>query len=122
VSSAQGQSVTILGVVTLEVSVPSTSLKIPAEFLVVRNLDIPVLLGTPWINEHVLSINQSTKTVLLSSCSQEEPMDVSSVVDRAIDSTVLSFNAPRVIGAFSEAWVNVRTNRSGLAALRPTKH
>jgi hypothetical protein len=80
VSSAQGQSVTILGVVTLEVSVPSTSLKIPAEFLVVHNLDIPVLLGTPCINEHVLSINQSTKNVLLSSCSQEEPMEVSSVV------------------------------------------
>jgi hypothetical protein len=27
-----------------------------------------------------------------------------------------------VIPAFSEAWVSVRTNRSGLAALRPTKH
>jgi hypothetical protein len=111
VSSAQGQSVTILGVVTLVISVPSTSLKISAEFLVVDKLVIPKLLGTPWINEHALSINPSTKTVLLSSCSQEEPMEVSLVVERASESTVLSVHAPRVIPAFSVAWVKVRMNR-----------
>jgi hypothetical protein len=113
--------VTILDIVNLDVSVPSTSFYASAEFLVVDKLVISILLGTPWISEHVLSINPAIKTVLLHSSSQEEPMEARLEVDRASDSTVLKVHAPRVIPAFSEAWVAVRTNRTGLAALRPTK-
>jgi hypothetical protein len=120
VASAEGQSVKLEGVVTLEVNISSTSFIVPAEFLVVDKLVVPILLGTPWISDHVLSINPVEKTVVLRR-EQEDPVEFRLEANHSSSSTVLRVHTPRVIPAFSESWVTVRTHRTGLASLRPTQ-
>jgi hypothetical protein len=51
IQAAQGEAVKVLGVVSLVLEVSGTGLADAVNFLVVSNLVVPALLGTPWINK-----------------------------------------------------------------------
>jgi hypothetical protein len=61
ISSAEGRSVEILGVVTRTSTLPGTDFAKSVDLLVAEKLIVPVLLGTPWIFGHVVSISPAER-------------------------------------------------------------
>jgi transposase InsO family protein len=117
IQAAQGKSLDIIGVASLILEVGDMSLKDPVHFLVVTDLVVPALLGTPWINEHVERIEPRTKEVVLDVGDSQEVCIP--IVDTSQNSVVRVAHAV-TIPAFSETYVTACTNRSGLSLIRPT--
>jgi pyruvate/2-oxoglutarate dehydrogenase complex dihydrolipoamide acyltransferase (E2) component len=88
----------------------------PVNFLVVSELVVPALLGTPWINSNVLRIEPRTKEVVLAT-SSDVPVTVP--LEESLGNTVVRVAQSISVPAFSETIVPVRTNRSGLSLIRP---
>jgi hypothetical protein len=65
ISAAQGQKLPILGVCHLFLQIRDQKTSEPVELLVVDDLVVPLLLGTPWIDTHVFQIEPRTREVLL---------------------------------------------------------
>jgi hypothetical protein len=55
----------ISGSVTLFLKVSGPAQNVAVEFLVVDTLVVPILLGTPWIDQYVSSIHPKLRTVTL---------------------------------------------------------
>ena len=64
ISSAQGQAVDVIGVVTLMTQLRGVGVSVQMEFIVVEDLVAPAVLGTPWIDQNVLFISPQRGTVL----------------------------------------------------------
>jgi hypothetical protein len=64
VHDAQGKKLEILGVSTLLLKAGGEKFEEPVDFLVVSELVVPALLGTPWINFNVLRIEPRAKEVV----------------------------------------------------------
>jgi hypothetical protein len=106
IASAQGQAVNITGFVTLDVNIVGSGVQSPVEFLVVDHLVVPVLLGTPWINEHVSAIHPISKTVdIRAHNGTDSVVEVPLQTDRASSSKVLKVTSPGYIPPMSEAWL-----------------
>jgi hypothetical protein len=65
ISAAQGQKLSILGVCHLILQIGDQKTSEPVELLVVDDLVVPLLLGTPWIDTHIVQIEPRTREVLL---------------------------------------------------------
>jgi hypothetical protein len=61
ISAAQGQKLSILGVCHLILQIGYQNTSEPVELLVVDDLFVPLLLGTPWIDTHVVQIEPRTR-------------------------------------------------------------
>jgi hypothetical protein len=55
-TTAQGEALTVLGCCKLLVKIAGEVATNATEFIVVSQLVVPVLLGTPWILDHVVRI------------------------------------------------------------------
>jgi hypothetical protein len=86
------------------------------QFLVVSDLVVPASLGTPWINSNVLRIEPRTKEIVLET-SAERHITIP-LVESSGNSVVRVAQAVSV-PSFSETFVSVRTNRTGLSMVRP---
>jgi Reverse transcriptase (RNA-dependent DNA polymerase) len=118
VAAAQGQKLSVHGVCHLHLQVGDQKTFEPVEFLVVDDLVVPLLLGTPWIDNHVVHIEPRTREVLLEFPGQS-PSRVP--LTQSHTSAALRVATPRCLPAFAETLVEVRTNRSGLSLLRPSR-
>jgi hypothetical protein len=87
----------------------------------VENLVVPVLLGTPWIDEHISTICPRTREVMVRSPQTDGILSVplSPAVNGAESS--LRVAVSQVLPPFSESWVRVQAHRSGASVLRPTR-
>jgi hypothetical protein len=65
VSAVQGQPVEVTGGATLRIHLPSIKRWIETDFLIVHQLVVPAVLGTPWIDRYVVSIFPKKKYLLL---------------------------------------------------------
>ena len=121
ITAAQGQTLPIMGAVKLLLRLDGSQAEVEVACFVVQNLVVPLLLGTPWIDGHVLAINPKERIVKVQldrlSTSFETTLSPTPVKDGAVVRVAVS----RAIPAFAEAWVQVRTNRSGLAVIRPVR-
>jgi hypothetical protein len=88
----------------------------PVTFLVVSDLVVPALLGTSWINSIVLKIEPRTKEIVFQTSDNQE-LTVP-LVDSSGNAVVRVAQAVPV-PSFSETFVSVRTNRTGLYMIRP---
>jgi transposase InsO family protein len=116
VHAAQGKQLEILGVASLVVMAGEGIFQESVQFLVVPNLVVPALLGTPWINSHVLRIEPRTKEIVLQTISGD-PVTISLV--ESSGNSVVRIAQAVTVPSFSETFVAVRTNRSGLSMIRP---
>jgi hypothetical protein len=107
--------------VTLHISVAGSSSTAAVDVLVVEQLVVPVLLGTPWIDKYVVNIDPKSRSVQTQFPGQEIPF-CTPLSPRYIRSdTVVRVAKPRNLDPFAETWVEVKTNRTGLAVIRPTR-
>jgi hypothetical protein len=100
----------------LVLEVSGTGLADAVNFLVVSNLVVPALLGTPWINKNVLRIEPRTKEVILDSRDHGE---IGIPIVETSGQSVVRVAHSTTIPAFSEMYVSACTNRSGLSLIRP---
>ena len=122
ISSAQGQQVDVLGIVTLMIQVRGVGVSVPMEFLVVKKLVVHAVLGTPWIDQNVLSISPRQRTVLVQLREDMEPVEVKLHSQKINTDMAVRAAVNCVVPAFSESWMTVCTNRQGLSVLGPTRH
>jgi hypothetical protein len=116
IQAAQGEALKILGVVSLILEVGGPGLADAVSFLVVSDLVVPALLGTPWINENVLRIESRTKEVVLDSRDNRE---IGLPIRETSGRSVVRVAQAMTIPAFSEMYTPACTNRSGLSLIRP---
>jgi hypothetical protein len=117
ISAAQGQKLSILGVFHLILQIGDQKTSEHVELLVLDDLVVPLLLGTPGIDAHVVQIEPRTREVLLQ-FSGLSPRRVPLLESHT--STAIRVATPRCLPAFAETLVEVRTNRSGLSLIRPS--
>jgi transposase InsO family protein len=116
IQAAQGEAIEVLGVVPLVLEVSGTGMADAVNFLVVSNLVVPALLGTPWINKNVLRIEPRTKEVVLDSGDNRE---IGLPIVETSGQSVVRVARAMTIAAFSEMYIPACTNRSGLSLIRP---
>jgi hypothetical protein len=116
IQAAQGEAIEVLGVVPLVLEVGGTGLADVVNFLVVSNLVVPALLGTPWINKKKLRTEPRTKEVVLDSGDNRE---IGLPIVETSGQSVVCVARAMTIAAFSEMHVPACTNRSGLSLIRP---
>ena len=124
IHAAQGKKLDILGVASLfvvaggnvHISMCTNMFGEAVHFLVVSEQVVPALLGTPWINSKVLMIEPRTKDIVIETDSEEHV--TIPLVESSGNSIVRAAHAVTV-PAFSETFVPVRTNRTGLSLIRP---
>jgi hypothetical protein len=104
VLAAQGKKLEILGVSSLFLMAGEENFEDPVNFLVLSELVVPALLGTPWINSNVLRIEPRTKEVVLETCS-DDPVTVP--LAESLGSTVVRVAEAVTVPAFSETFVSV---------------
>jgi Reverse transcriptase (RNA-dependent DNA polymerase) len=121
IAQAQGQGLAVIGRVFLMMQVEGSTSFLPVHFFVVEKLVVPLLLGTPWIDAHVLRIEPKKRVVVVSFPGSPEPLTVLLRSISTSTSCVLRVAKIRCLPAFSETWVEVRSNKSGLAVLRPSR-
>jgi hypothetical protein len=121
VQSAQGQNITMLGEVTLTIKLAGSSDRMEVDFVIVEALVVPALLGTPWINRYIWSIDPPQKSVLIQIDEAKEPFRsrLSSAPTRLIHAIRVS--REQTLPAFSETWVNCKSSAKGLSLIRPLR-
>jgi hypothetical protein len=109
----------VRGTCCLNLHIGGRKILVPIEiFLVVEDLVVPLLLGTPWIDGHVIQIERRTREVLPKfpgSPTFRVPLK------QASTGSMIRVATPRSLPAFSETLVEVRTTRSRLSLLRPSR-
>jgi hypothetical protein len=118
IAAAQGQKLSINGVCHLHLQVGDQTTSEAVEFLVVDDLVVPLLLGTPWIDTHVVQIEPRTHEVLLE-FPGSSPSRVPLIQSRKSSAIRVAF--PRCLPAFSETLVEAHSNCSGLSVIRPSR-
>jgi hypothetical protein len=77
VKAAQGHKLSTVGEVTLSMKIAESPNPIAVKFVVVDALVVPALLGSPWIDRYVWSIDPPKRTVLLQFTDHKDPFRVS---------------------------------------------
>ena len=121
VSSAQGQNVKVLGEVTLTLRLEESTDTMDVEFLVVEALVVPALLGTPWINRYVWSIDPPKRSVLIHIDDSKEPFRSPLTSSPARTHHPVRVSSPQTLPPFSETWVSCNSQASGLSLIRPSR-
>jgi hypothetical protein len=82
---------------------------------------VPALLGTPWINRYIWSIDPPQKSVLIQIDEAKEPFRsrLSSAPTRLIHAIRVS--REQTLPPFSETWVNCKSSAKGLSLIRPSR-
>jgi hypothetical protein len=102
VSAAQGKPVEVTARATLRIHLPSIKHWIETDFLIIDQLVVPAVLGTPSIDRYVVSIFPKKKSLLLQIQEDVEPEEVR-VLSRTINSTTaVRVSKACVIPAFSK--------------------
>jgi hypothetical protein len=73
VKAAQGQKIDMIGEFTLSLTVFGSPDVVAVDFMVVDALVVPALLGSPWIDKYVWSIDPQKRTVLLQFMNRKNP-------------------------------------------------
>jgi hypothetical protein len=121
IQSAQGQNITMVGEVTLTMKVAGSSDLMEVDFVVVEELVVPALLGTPWINRYIWSIDPPQRSVLIQIDKAKEPFRA------RLSSAPIRLGHPirvsreQTLPPFSETWVNCNSNAKGLSLLHPSR-
>jgi hypothetical protein len=120
VRAAQGQPEVVRGEVTLMLRLAESSDLMEVEFLVVEALVLPALLGTPWINRYVWSIDPPKRSVLIMIDESKEPFrcPLTSSPARPIHPVRATYD--QTLPAFSETWVSCKSTASDLSLIRPS--
>jgi transposase InsO family protein len=92
------------------------------DFLVVDKLIVPAVLGTPWIDQQVISIFPKKKTILVHLGENMAPVEVPLKARTLFSTSVVRAAKSGAIPAFSETWISVRTNRHGLSVIQPKRN
>ena len=121
VRAAQGQNVDMIGEVTLSLTVCGSQDVVAVDFVVVDALVVPALLGTPWIDKYVWSIDPPRRTVLLQFDEQKEPFKVQLTTAPKRMHHPLRAATDQTLPPFSETWVSCNSNATGMSLLRPSR-
>jgi hypothetical protein len=121
VKAAQGQKVSTVGEVTLSMKIADSPDPIAVDFVVVDALVVPALLGTPWIDRYVWSIDPPKRTVLLQFTDHKEPFRVSLTSAPKRLQHPLRVSSEQTLPPFSETWVNCHSTATGLSLIRPSR-
>jgi hypothetical protein len=122
VSAAQGHPVKVTVIATLNVQLPGFQHWLLTDFLVVDKLIVPAVLGTPWIDQQVISIFPKKKTILVHLGENMAPVEVPLKARTLLSTSVVRAAKSDAIPAFSETWISVRTNRHGLSVIQPKRN
>jgi transposase InsO family protein len=121
ITAAEGNPMVALGSVELFANVAESSSMFKVEFYVVESLVVPALLGTPWIDRNVICIDPLRRLVSL----QLEPdgaiVETSLRSRNASECKTVRVAVAQAIPAFSETWIQVRTECAGLSLLCATR-
>ena len=121
VRAAQGQNVDMIGEITFSLIVCGSQDVVAVDFVVVDALVIPALLGTPWIDKYVWSIDPPRRTVLLQFDEQKEPFKVQLTTAPKRMHHPLRAATDQTLPPFSETWVSCNSNATGMSLLRPSR-
>jgi Reverse transcriptase (RNA-dependent DNA polymerase) len=111
----------MLGEVTLNMKVTGSSDTMEVDFVVVEELVVPALLGTPWINRYIWSIDPPQKSVLIHIDEAKEPFRsrLSSAPIRL--SHPIRVSREQTLPPFSETWVNCNSSGQSLSLIKPSR-
>jgi hypothetical protein len=98
----QGQSLPIIGAVKLLLRLEGSPTEVAVEFCVVQKLVVPLLLGTPWIDRHALSINPKERVVKVQLDLASLPFETTLRPTPVKDGAVVRVAVSRAIPAFDE--------------------
>jgi hypothetical protein len=118
ISAAQGEYLSIRGFCQLFLQAGEQRSAEPTDFLVVDDLVVPLLLGTP-LDRYPCISNRTSNSGGTIGISWVPPGRVS--LFGSIHATTIRVRTPQTLPAFSETLVEVTTNRSGLSLLRPSR-
>jgi hypothetical protein len=121
VQAAQGQQVTIIGEVKLTLRLSDSTETIDAEFLVVKALVVPALLGTPWINRYVWRIDPPKRLVWIQVDGEKQPFRSTLSSSPRRRQHPVRFEADKTLPPFSETWVSCNSPATGLSLTRPSR-
>ena len=121
VRAAQGQPLVIRGEVTLTLRLAESPDTMEVDFLVVDVLVLPALLGTPWINRFVWSIDPPKRSVLIMIDESKEPFRCTLKSSPARQAAPVRSSHDQTLPAFSETWVSCRSSAEGLSLIRPSR-
>jgi hypothetical protein len=94
---------------------------VDVDFLVVESLVVPALLGTPWIDSYVWSIDPPKRTVLLRFAENKEPFRVALTTAPKRLQHPLRVSSEQTLPPLSETWVDCHSTATGLSLIRPSR-
>ena len=111
----------MIGEVTLTMKIAGSSDTMEVDFVVVEALVVPALLGTPWIDRYIWSIDPPQKSVLIQIDEAKEPFRsrLSSAPNSL--SHPIRVSREQTLPPFSETWVNCNSSAKGLSLIRPSR-
>jgi hypothetical protein len=121
ITAAQGQKLDVIGQARLKFQLSGSFEWSTVDFLVVEKLVVPVLVGTPWIDENVVSIDPMRRVVRISLGHTKPVFETPLCVRKASFCVPVRVAIARAVPAFSEAWVEAVTDLSGRVSLFPDR-
>jgi hypothetical protein len=118
VQAAQGQRVNALGEVTLTLRLADT---VDVDFLVVEALVVSAILGTPWINRYIWSIDPPKKSVFIQIDETKVPFRCKLSTSPSRIHHPVRASSAQTLPPFSETWVTCRSQATGLSRIRPSR-
>jgi hypothetical protein len=121
VQAAQGQRVNALGEVTLTLRLSESTDTVDVDFLVVEALFVSAILGTPWINRYVWSIDPPKKSVFIQIDETKVPFRCKLSTSPSRIHNPVRASSAQTLPPFSETWVTCRSRATGLSLIRPNR-
>ena len=118
-TTAKGETLSALGTCDLFVNILGETSEKTTEFIVVSQLVVPVLLGTPWISDYVVRIEPRIREVHIA---LQPDRDLRVPLLESSKPSLIRVASPCVLPPFTETLLSFQTDRSGVSLIRAPRH
>jgi hypothetical protein len=118
-TTAKGETIFVLGTCELFVNIAGETAAKTTEFIVVSQLVVPVLFGTPWILDYFTRIEPRIREVHIS---LQPDQDLHVLLLESSKPSLVRVASPCVLPPFTETLLSVHTDRSGVSLIRAPRH
>ena len=118
-TTAKGETLSALGTCDLFVNILGETSEKTTEFIVVSQLVVSVLSGTPWISDYVVRIEHRIREVHIA---LQPDRDLRVPLLESSKPSLIRVASPCVLPPFTETLLSVQTDRSGVSLIRAPRH
>jgi hypothetical protein len=118
-TTAKGETLSVLGTCEFFMMIAGETAEKTTEFIVVSQLVVPVLFGTPWISDYVIRIEPRIREVHIYI---QPDHDLHVPLLESSKPSLVFVASPCVLPPFTETLLSVQTDRSAVSLIRAPRH